>query len=98
MRSVPQDITGRYPWGIQRLVSIHAFLPCLVGGGILGNSKLKVQSPDQILVFGGVGGGILGDSKLKVPSPDQIFIFGGGGGVSSWPGIGYSWQNEHKIL
>ena len=60
-------------------VSIHTRIPTMSGGGILGNSKLKVQSPDQILVFGGVGGGILGNSKLKVLRPDQIFIFGGGG-------------------
>ena len=66
--------TRRYPWGIQRLVPTHSSKGC-----------------------SGVGrGSILGNSKPKVPSPDQIFIWWGWG--SSWPRIGYSWQNEQKSL
>ena len=38
--------------------------------------------------------GILSYSNLKVPSPDQIFM----GRGESLPRIGYSWQDEPKIL
>ena len=64
----------RYPWGIQRLVSTHWGRM-----GILGYSKLKVPSADQIFIGGRGGRVILGYSKLKVPSRGQIFIFGIGG-------------------
>ena len=39
--------------------------------------------------------GTLSYSNLEVPSPDQIFI---GGGGESLPRIGYSLQDEPKIL
>ena len=64
----------RYPWAIQRLVSTHWGRM-----GILGYSKLKVPSADQIFIGGRGGRVILGYSKLKVPSRGQIFIFGIGG-------------------
>ena len=53
------------------------------GRGILGQSKLKVPSSDQIFIGRGREAGVvLGYSKLKMPISDQIFIFGGRG--HSW--------------
>ena len=88
--------TRQYSWGMQWLVSTHFGV-----GGILGYTKLKVPSPDQIFMWG--RGDILGYSKLKVPSPDQVFMWGRGDilgysklkvpspdQVFMW-GRGYSW-------
>ena len=60
-------------------VSLQTQVPTMFSGegDILGNSKLKVPSPDQIYILEGGGkggGGVRGNSKVKVPSPDQIFI------------------------
>ena len=62
-------------------------------GGILGNIKLKDPSPDQIFIFWGEAGdgGVLGNSKFKFLTK---FSFR----VGSLPRIGYSGQNESKIL
>ena len=59
-----------------------------------------VSVGDTVVSLHTRGGSILGSSKLKVPSLDQNFISGGRGGRGggSLPRIGYSWQNEQKIL
>ena len=63
-------------------VSLHTLW---VGEGILGNSKLKVLSPDQIFIGGEV---FLATQNSKSPSPDKIFIpvdWGWGVGVEFLP-------------
>ena len=48
----------------------------LRGRGIPGYSKLKVQTPGQLLIRG--GGLVLVTQNSKVPTPGQLFIGGGG--------------------
>ena len=73
-----------YPWGIQRLVSIHSNSNFGDGGrgGILGKWRLKVPSSDQLFIWGGAEGRG-GEAEGRE-----------GGGYSR---IVYSWQNEPKF-
>ena len=61
------------------------------GGGILGNPKLKVPSPDQFFFFGGRGGGeVRGILGGVIPKPSKFPMRSsnpGGGGGSSLPRI-----------
>ena len=82
-------------------VSLHAPVPTMFlgEGGILGNSKLKVPSPDQIFIWG--------DSRPTQtwsPNLSDNFHFNGGEGGEGGGYCGhhipqiYSRNFEHKIL